>query len=188
VYLGRDLPDPEREETVARREKAYDEVVKAMNSSRFRILLIDLVGWLALGEWKARAVSQKPICAYAGKRLDKIWGTIEPTGRTLARMDEECRHELRIQVKKMRYAVEFFDQLYPATARKKMFVSAIEGLQEGLGKLNDLVTARSLIQAQNTEWWRDQSEEVDYLREAEGFLKRLSRAGPFWREVTSASK
>lgn len=185
VFLMRDLPAPAREAALQRRDEAYDQVVEAMNSSRFRTLLIELAGWVHLGVWRHGKGAGKAICSFAGKRLDKVWGSIEPTGRSLTRMSEEARHELRIQVKKMRYAIEFFDRLYEGGKQKKRFAAAIEDLQELLGKLNDLATARMLADSEADSWIEDQSSEIELLREAEGALGGLAKAGPFWRKQDS---
>jgi inorganic triphosphatase YgiF len=185
VYLMRELPDEAREAAVQRRDEAYGQVIEAMNSARFRTVLIELAGWVHLGEWRHGKLAGTPICAFAGKRLDKVWGSIEPTGRSLTRMSEESRHELRIQVKKMRYATEFFDRLYENGKQKKRFGAAIEQLQELLGKLNDLATARTLADSQEDSWIEDQSSEIDLLRDAEGALSDLAKAGPYWRKQDS---
>lgn len=185
VYLLRDLPDDERISAEEKREQAYDAVIEAMQDRRSRLLVIDLVGWVATGEWRKTRRAGRSVHAFAGKRLDKLWATVDPTGRSLARMDEESRHRLRIEVKKMRYAVEFFDGLYGTSKAKKRFRSAIEELQEALGKLNDLATARTLAADQATEWWQEQSEELEHLQTAETAIRRLGKAGPFWRAEDS---
>ena len=182
VYLQRELTSQQRNTVERRREEAYARVTETMDSRRARLLPIELTGWAEVGEWRKGKLAERPVAAFAGKRLDRLWGTVEPTGRTLARMGEEPRHELRIQIKKLRYAIEFFDGLYPASKRKRTFAEAVEELQEALGHLNDLATARSLANGQNPEWWRDQGEEIAQLRSAETALKRLARAGPFWRK------
>jgi len=63
-------------------------------------------------------------------------------GRKLRKLDPRRRHRLRIQVKKTRYAAEFFAGVFPsrkAGRRCKSFLSLIEPLQDCLGDLNDIV-------------------------------------------------
>lgn len=183
VYLQRDLPDAERDELQARRETAYDNAVDAMRSPRFRRLGLELVAWTAFGPWRRSKPARRPVGDYAGRRLQRLWDGIEAAGPLLARLDEISRHELRIQVKKMRYAIEFLRGLYPgARDEQKRFAAAIADLQESLGMLNDLATARELASAPpSDEWLIGEPEERIHLREAERAFRDLQRVGPFWR-------
>jgi CHAD domain-containing protein len=113
--------------------------------------------------------------------LDKLWSTIEPARDTLAQVDEEARHSLRIQIKKMRYATEFFDTVFPGHKRKKRFGVAIQELQESLGRLNDLATARLLAPNLSKELSPHSSEELENIAVSEALLGTLCDAGPFWR-------
>jgi triphosphatase len=69
-------------------------------------------------------------------------------GKAVARLDAKSRHKLRIQAKKVRYAAEFFANLFPGKGplkRRKKFLMALEQLQAGLGDLNDIVVDGNLI-------------------------------------------
>jgi len=188
VYLERELSDEDREALIVRRDQAYDHVLAAMDSQRFRLLLIELVGWAAFGTWRKTRNAAKPVEDYAAHRLNRLWSSIEHVGRHVADLDEETRHELRIQVKKMRYAIEFLRDLYPAATRaEKSFGGAVEDLQESLGKLNDLATARTLGVPQGDENWLIGSpDERPLIREAERAFNDLEGVGPFWREAHKA--
>jgi CHAD domain-containing protein len=55
-------------------------------------------------------------------------------GKALAQLDAPNRHKLRIQVKKLRYAAEFFGDLFKGkqvSQRRKKFVAALEHLRMG---------------------------------------------------------
>jgi len=180
VYLSRDLPDEERAHASARRERAYDRVIEAMNHVRSRMLMVDLTGWAFTGGWRDGSRAAGAIAPFAAKRMDRLWSFVEPTGRSLTRMEEEARHQLRIQIKKLRYAVEFFERLN-ASKSKKRFQKAAEQVQEALGRLNDLRTAREINRNRPDTWLQDQSEELGHLKHAESALAKLAKAGPFWR-------
>ncbi len=187
VYLQQDLPEEERRALTERREQAYRLVIDAMGSQRLRDLMLDLVGWVALGDWRSGKQALRPIGPYAEQQLEKLWSTIEGPAAGLAGMEEEARHELRIQVKKLRYAVEFLRGVFPAEAkRQKRFAAAAEGLQEALGKLNDLATARTLgLAGEEPDTDQDAGE---HLAEAERHAARLNKDRPFWRsEATHAA-
>jgi inorganic triphosphatase YgiF len=182
VYLERDLDDAEGEKIRRKREHAYDEVVDAMNSHKFRRLLIDLVGWVALGAWRNGKIASRSIESFATRRLDRLWDSVT-RDTDIARMHEDRRHRVRIQGKKLRYGVEFLQGLYPhARAIEKRFASAVEDLQDSLGKLNDMATARTIADvAANDDWLIGSVEERRHLVSAEHALRELKRVGPFWR-------
>lgn len=184
VYLERDLDEEERERLIRKRDRAYDDVADAMNSHRFQRLLIDIVGWSAIGSWRRGKAANRSIATFASVRLDRLWRSIATAGRDIAHMDESRRHGLRIQAKKIRYATEFLSGVYPnATTAEGRFASAVEKLQEALGKLNDIATAREIGGEPPPDGWLIGSyEEKRYLRTAEAAYRDLLATADFWRE------
>ena len=64
-----------------------------------------------------------------------------------ARPDAEERHQLRLDVKKLRYAAEFLAGLWakkPQPAQRDRFIAALKDLQDRLGDLNDAEAAETL--------------------------------------------
>lgn len=185
VYLERELPPGERNQVEQRREEAYDQVIDAIRSARLRSLILELVRWVAIGSWRQGPKAGGWLGPFARKRIDKLWASIAAAPE-LAAMDEEARHEIRIQGKKLRYALEFMGALYAGKKQKK-FAAAIETLQESLGKLNDLVTARHLqpeepAAGHSAETGED-AVERQHLEEAERSLRELKKIGPYWRHA-----
>jgi CHAD domain-containing protein len=183
VYLQQ-LDKEQRRTVMEARDRAYVQVADAMNSQRFRRLLVDIVGWTAIGSWRSAKPASRPITAFANLRLDKFWRTVEAAGPVEA-MDETSRHQLRIQVKKIRYATEFLEGLYPEARRaEKAFGKAVEKLQEELGKLNDLTTARGFAsEIPDGGPPTGSNEERRHLRSAEEALSALLKIGDFWRRT-----
>ena len=69
-------------------------------------------------------------------------------GRHIEKLDDPARHQVRKAAKKLRYSAEFFAALFGRkreAARQKHFVAALNELQDQLGALNDLVTAREVL-------------------------------------------
>jgi hypothetical protein len=64
-------------------------------------------------------------------------------GRDLAGLDAVALHALRIDIKKARYAAEFFSTLYEARPVSE-FTGALAHLQSLLGGLNDAATVERL--------------------------------------------
>ncbi|MGI8895034.1 MAG: CHAD domain-containing protein [Casimicrobiaceae bacterium] len=80
---------------------------------------------------------------YASRILSKRHKQVHKRGRKLSRLGADERHQLRIAVKKLRYASEFFSSLY-AKGPVRKYTAALAGLQEVLGALNDAATTPTL--------------------------------------------
>ena len=64
--------------------------------------------------------------------------------RRLAQLTFAQRHELRKELKKLRYAVEFFATLFPAK-RTRLFLQHLKDLQVAFGDLNDAAMVKALF-------------------------------------------
>lgn len=191
VFMARNEDEEialDREALRAARERAYDQVIEALQSQRFRDLMLGLVVWLEAGDWRKRRKAQVPLGEFAEERLDKLWRKVRDGGRELDSLDEEARHRLRIEIKKLRYAVEFLAGLYGSAAlAQKRFGGALEGMQESLGHLNDIATARELIDrlglasGEQAPAQSDPDEEREHVDEAAKNFEKLAQIGPFWR-------
>lgn len=146
-----DEPALRRRLRVARR-RAIGEAVEALESRRFRQLMIDLAEWIAVGGWldtSPAELREQPAREMAGEVMERLWRRLRRKGRHLTALDEESLHNVRILAKKARYAAEFFSDLLPrARARKlrKAFLAALEDLQSHLGHLNDGSVARGVFE------------------------------------------
>jgi CHAD domain-containing protein len=97
----------------AARGTAYDAALAALDSERFRGAMLNLVAWIATGDWRrehAEAAAQ-PVTAFAASALDRFWRKVKKGGRGLGTIGDEARHDVRIAGKKLRYAAEFFAAL-----------------------------------------------------------------------------
>ena len=65
-------------------------------------------------------------------------------GHDFAGLAPEERHRLRIALKKLRYATEFFDSGYKKK-RTARYLAALKQLQDALGHLNDVAVAERLV-------------------------------------------
>ena len=66
-------------------------------------------------------------------------------GRHFRKLPVEARHKLRLTLKKLRYAAEFFQSLYPAQASTQKYLKRLSRLQDALGSDNDATTTRPLL-------------------------------------------
>nr|WP_246526466.1 CHAD domain-containing protein [Plastoroseomonas hellenica] len=134
------------------RDAAYTEVEKALASDHTRAVMLDLVEWLAIGDWlqdpETQQLRDMPARSFAEEALDRFRRKVKKHGRDLENLPDEARHELRKDAKKLRYAAAFFVALFngkPEQRRLAKFVDALEELQDQLGALNDLVTAPAVL-------------------------------------------
>jgi inorganic triphosphatase YgiF len=152
VLLGRAPAGDLRARVGKAREEAYAGVEATLASPRVRAMMLDLTEWLIEGPWLAAAGTQdrgsQPARDFAVAALDRFRRKVKKQGRDLEAVDDETRHEVRKDAKKLRYASEFFVDLFDADRerrRYKRFIAALEDLQDQLGALNDLATAPEVI-------------------------------------------
>jgi CHAD domain-containing protein len=154
--------------------------------------MLGLVAWIETGAWRESEAAQTGLAAFGRMRLDKRWRKVKRGGSDLRHLDPEPLHRLRIEVKKLRYAVEFLASLEhrdEAIVRRTAASAALEDLQEHLGELNDLETARALLASlvpaeamkSADHWLQPNAPQGDPIDAAEGAYGRLVEAGPFWR-------
>src|ERR1700736_1120276 len=138
------------------REAAVERALAAVNSGRFRELVLNVASWLEAGDWrKPRAMSlrvrsNEPIETVAIEQLARRQKKLLKRGRLLRKLSPPKRHKLRIQAKKLRYASEFFETVFvgkKAAKRRKAFLSALKGMQDCLGDMNDISVHESLSTA-----------------------------------------
>jgi inorganic triphosphatase YgiF len=137
-----------------KRLKCYSRAQAAVQSARFRTLVLDTAEWLEAGSWSTteeaikRAYREMPVEIYAAEQLSYRRKRIRRRGRKIAELGPEQLHRLRIQVKKARYATDFFSSLYQgkkSAKQCKKVRSSLMRLQNSLGKLNDIVTHKALF-------------------------------------------
>ncbi|WP_192924538.1 CHAD domain-containing protein [Sinorhizobium meliloti] len=108
-------------------------------------MIIDFAEWISMKDWrsdkKGAALLASPAKSFASTVLDKLWKRVT-RGGNLVDLDDEARHQLRITAKKLRYAAGMGKA---ETKRHKRFITAMEGLQDQLGSLNDLATAPDML-------------------------------------------
>ena len=135
------------------RLQSYRRARDAVHSARFRALVLDTAEWVEAGPWSVsqdplmRIRREMPIETYAAEQLSRRRKKIRRQGAKIDQLSPEQLHTLRIQVKKARYAVEFFSSVYGGkklAKRRKKVVTSLRQLQNYLGGLNDIVTRKAL--------------------------------------------
>jgi inorganic triphosphatase YgiF len=128
----------------ARRAKAFKCASKALGSSRFRRLLIDVLEWIETR--RAPSGDETSIAPYAAELLDHRIKKARKQGKRLTELSPGQRHKLRIKIKKIRYAIDFFEGLYRNGDRKEIarLTSRLKQIQSALGALNDFMAHRKM--------------------------------------------
>lgn len=130
---------------------ARDDAHMALRSRRYDRMLLTLGTWLMADGWHGHLGEEQkqrldaPILELARHTLASCHKTVHQHGRELLAMPAEERHQVRIAVKKLRYATEFFASLFPHKATRR-YIEALSVLQDELGVLNDAATTDILLQ------------------------------------------
>jgi triphosphatase len=135
-------------DTLASRRAAFNRAKAAIDSPRYRSLLLDTLQWLENGDWaKHRRRQGGPIERFAAKVLARRTKKAREKAGKLRKLDPRQRHKLRIAVKKLRYGSDFFENLFvghKAGKRLSRFKVRLKGLQDCLGALNDISVHQKL--------------------------------------------
>jgi triphosphatase len=141
-------------EAVERQRKsrygALQIVLADPRCSRFLLSLGNLVerrGWRNEIDSEALAVLSQTMPTLAGKILARLHRKALKRGVHFRQLNINAQHDLRIDLKKLRYAAEFFLPLFAPHAPAKRYVRRLARLQASLGRARDIATARMLLDA-----------------------------------------
>lgn len=127
----------------ARQAEAYSAVRQLCADPAFSRLIVRV---LMLAEDMAEAGDKGgPVTEFADRVLSKRFRKARKKGKDFETMPTAQRHEVRIAVKKFRYALDFFQTLYPA-AGVEPFRERLRNLQDDMGRMNDATVAEGLAE------------------------------------------
>jgi CHAD domain-containing protein len=132
------------------RERHHQTLREALEQPRYFSMLQHFTDWLDRRAWReglgdeARSRLTEPVLAFATPLLEGYYRRVVKWGEAFTRLSAEERHALRIRIKELRYALDFFASLYPAPT-VKMMLGTLSGLQDCLGVMNDIAVARRLL-------------------------------------------
>jgi inorganic triphosphatase YgiF len=134
-------------EFAAKRAKALKGARKAVDSERCRALFIDVLEWIEQRHRGARKDASIPIGKFATKILRRRVKNALKQGRDIEKLSARERHKFRIRIKKIRYATEFFESLFPGKREQQQLASLskrLRKIQDALGSLNDFITHKKM--------------------------------------------
>jgi CHAD domain-containing protein len=138
------------EQVERHRDEAYARAQAAVAAQRYVGLVLLLSSWAEGRGWRdatlegQSATLQTGAINIAHDLLQHIYQDLLAAGEHFEQLDAEARHKVRIQLKKLRYATEFFSTLYP---KRKVtpYLAAMKALQDDLGASNDVDVAKKLL-------------------------------------------
>ena len=136
----------------AERERAYERLINTLQSKHFRQFMQELVAWIQAGPWRtsdeeSQTARDQNIENFAACVFKRRRRKLKQHGRHLERFSPEERHRIRIEAKKLRYASEFFSELFAGQKHRKRyraFIAALGDLQARLGDLNDIQNEQNI--------------------------------------------
>ncbi len=195
---------------MAARRQAYERGHAAIADTRYVCLLLRLNLWLEEGTMldgtprgdagahqdvpTSAGAASEPILAFATRVLRRCDKKMRRTGRNPAALTTEQLHELRIEAKKLRYAIEFFKTLYSESAVKRT-LEILVAIQDSLGALNDSVICQALLKdlrvrsALDTDFSKPVTERATGLIagwQAAALAHRIENFGELWAAYRKA--
>ena len=158
VFIGETLaavraarPDDETLDVLAaaageERARAYEKA-EALRAPEHTAFLLRFGRWIETAGWRAhagRAALDRPLVSLAAPLLDKRHKRVLKRGRDFERLSDARLHRLRITLKKLRYAGEFFAAQFP-DGKPRAYIRALRRLQDDLGALNDAAVAEHCL-------------------------------------------
>lgn len=125
----------------------------ALASPRTALLLLSLlqlatdtdpIGLHSVAQVEGAETLFEPLPEFASRQIRRRHKRLLQQAHGLAVMAAEARHEVRIEAKKLRYAVDFFAGLYRRD-RTEPYLAALASIQEVMGEANDAATALRLL-------------------------------------------
>lgn len=131
------------------RKKEYERSQAALGSMRFNRLLVAITQWIDTAGRQRTAQGRRSAREVVGERLSALRKKMK-RGQRMKELDRHQLHKLRLRAKRMRYAVECIERIYPdrkSRGRMDKMVAALRRLQASLGSMNDLAIARDIFDA-----------------------------------------
>ncbi|MCP5159573.1 MAG: CHAD domain-containing protein [Gammaproteobacteria bacterium] len=133
------------------RQRHHQTLREALQQSHYALMSQRFADWLDRCAWRdGLHVEQQerllePVLNFSTSLLEQEHRRVVKRGEAFAELSAEERHALRIHIKELRYALDFFSSLY-STPMVKAYLGAMSRLQDCLGILNDITVARRLLE------------------------------------------
>jgi len=162
----------------ARRTAAREPLLKLLESGEFISYLQETIVFLsepsAAGPLPSMPGEPSRVCELVPGLIFERFGVVRSFEVHIAGLSLEQLHALRGSLKRMRYALECFQE--PLGPQASLLVTTLKDLQDHLGQLNDANVAARTVQEFLQEWEAGQSEQAAAGRSSSvPFLTYLTR-------------
>lgn len=143
----RDQLDPLVRFLSKKKRKEHGQLLRSLGAKRYARLLDDWGAFLRSPAEPDPGLPNagRPIRLVASERIWKVYRKVLKRGRrTDRKTSPETLHQLRIDCKKLRYLMTFFQSLYPPETLKPL-IKELKNLQDTLGDFNDLYVQRAAL-------------------------------------------
>jgi inorganic triphosphatase YgiF len=178
------------------RRSAHERANAAIRSPQYTAALLKLLQWFAARSWRNQPVSEHsallmaPIDTVAPTLIGRRYKKVKKAADAFVELTREQRHEFRIAVKRLRYTIEVFKDLFDGDEVLE-FVKLLKPLQDDLGYANDVRVANGLLAdlrpsdaavaraAGIVLGWHERGL-ADHDRKLAKHVRRLLKTRPFW--------
>jgi inorganic triphosphatase YgiF len=179
----------------------YHQLREAIEAQRYTTGMLRLLRWFETSDWSEHRglhetqVPSAPIGEVVAALLDRRRRKVRRRGAGFGHLAPPERHKLRIAVKKLRYTIELFGNLFDGE-ELEAFVKRLKRLQGDLGYANDVRVAHEFVielfaeiepRSAAAHAWIALLEAHDQTvasgeRKVRRDLRKLDEARPFWHE------
>lgn len=167
----------------------WERAIAALRSRRYTRFLLEYGLLLAARDWRVKRKAPALARDFAAAAFDRRMAKALKTGREIETLKIDERHELRKELKKLRYASHFFGSLFEAD-EVKPYLRNLSQMQDVFGGLNDVATAHVILDglgkgelraaANRVLAWHETRAEKEW-KGAIRLWQRFRRSEPFWR-------
>lgn len=127
------------------RARSWNDVVLALSTPSFGAFTVALLRAAWLSDWRRDARKDLDASAkdFADAMLERRFECLKSSAVAAGFANPEALHALRLDLKRFRYAAQFFRGFYDQAARKASF-AAMSALQDALGAVSDADVASSI--------------------------------------------
>ncbi len=179
-----------REKSWEKRNQHYKALQDCFSTAPYSHMVLSLQAWIIQKQWRQdltyvqRQALQQPLKSFAVSVLNKRYKRVCKRGKYFEQLTIDDLHQLRIDIKKLRYAAQFFSSVFAKHPQTKEQLTLLGLIQDNLGELNDVAIARTLLHDVGMEFEHPVRQLLEgwYACSAKDEKQRLE---PLWQQFTS---